>query len=225
MHAHRQLLRQQLVELDAPPGCVAALFQRGRRDVRRRVVQQAQAVAEWSEVQSLQQRWRQRVGERDGVQRIHDELAQDGLRQSGGGRVDRGQALLQRRFVVHSAALRMHHLQPEITHAHFADGAYLFAHGELLLLAGIEVQEAQRQLFITFLHAADQAAARTEHHLAMRDDALHLHCHSRLCSGDGREMRLVLVAQRQMQQQIGAVMDAELGELAQRGGRDFGGLT
>jgi len=33
MHAHRQLLREQFVELDALPGRMAAVFQRARGDV------------------------------------------------------------------------------------------------------------------------------------------------------------------------------------------------
>ena len=79
MHAHRELLCQQLVELDAPPGGVAARLQRGRGDVRWRVVQQAQTFAKVGEAQSFQQRCGQGIGERERIQRVGDELAQDGL--------------------------------------------------------------------------------------------------------------------------------------------------
>jgi hypothetical protein len=57
----------------------------------------------------------------------------------------------------------------------------------------------------------------------MGDGALHLRVRARLHSGNRREMGLVLIAQRQMQQQIGTMMDAELGEFAQCGRRDFCG--
>lgn len=59
----------------------------------------------------------------------------------------------------------------------------------------------------------------------MRDDTLHLGGHAGLQCIYWREMGLILVTQWQMQQQIGAVVDAELGELAQRGGGDFSGCV
>ena len=46
MHAHRQLLRQQFVKLDAPPSGVAALFQRTGGNIRGEVMQQLDAVSE-----------------------------------------------------------------------------------------------------------------------------------------------------------------------------------
>jgi len=107
----------------------------------------------------------------------------------------------------------MHHLQPVITHARLADCAYLLAFRKQLLLAGVKIQEAQIQFAAVVLQAANQRAARAEGYFAVRDDALHLRVHAGLHRVDRREMGLVLVAQRQMQQQIGAMMDAELGEL------------
>jgi hypothetical protein len=107
--------------------------------------------------------------------------------------------------------------------AHFADRAYPLADSELFLLAGIKIQKAQIQFAAAVLEAAHQRAARTKSDLAVGDDTLHLHRFARLHGGDRREAGLVLVTQRQMQQQVGAVLDAELGELAQRGGGDFCG--
>ncbi len=179
------------------------------------------AVGEAGQLHSLQQRVRQGVAQWQRLQRVADQLAQHCLRQPGGGRVDWREALLQRRIVIHSAALRVHHLQPVVTHAHLADGAYLFAHGQLFLLAGIKIQEAQIQFAAVVPQTANQPTARAEGHFAVRDDALHLRIHAGLQRGDRRQMGLVLVAQRQVQQQVGAMMDAELGEFAQRGGGDF----
>jgi len=110
-----------------------------------------------------------------------------------------------------------------MAHAHLADRADLFADRELLLLAGVEIQKAQIQLAAVVLHAAHQGAARTEGDLAVGYRALHLHRLARLHRGDWREMGLVLIAQRQMQQQIGAMMDTELGEFGQRDGGYFCG--
>jgi hypothetical protein len=45
-HPHGELLREQLVELDAAPGGVAPLLQIGLRNLRRRTVQEAHRVAE-----------------------------------------------------------------------------------------------------------------------------------------------------------------------------------
>ena len=55
VQAHRQLLRQQLVELDPPPGRVGARLQRFLRDVGGRVVQGVHAVLEGGEAVRLQQ--------------------------------------------------------------------------------------------------------------------------------------------------------------------------
>ena len=163
--------------------------------------------------------------QREDIQRVGDEFAQHGLRQSCGGRVDGREALLQRRVLSRRAAFRMHHLQPVIAHARLADGAYVAAHRELLLLAGIEIQKAQRQLAAAVPQAAHQGAARTKSHLAMRDDALHLRRRTGLHGIDGGKLRLVFIAQRQMQQQIAAVMDTELGEFRQGCRGDFGGCA
>ena len=46
MHAHRELLRQQFVEFDAPPRGVTALFQRTGRNIRGGIVQQIDACGE-----------------------------------------------------------------------------------------------------------------------------------------------------------------------------------
>ena len=224
MHAHRQLLRQQLVEFDAPPRGMAALLQAACGNVRRRVVQQSETAGKVCQPQLFQQRFRQRIAQRQRLQRVTDQLAQHRLRQPGGSRIHRREALLQRCVVAHRAALRMHHLQPVIPHTHLADGADLPACCELLLLAGIEIQEAQIQFAAVVLQAANQSAARAEGHFAVGDNALHLHGFAGLRGGNRRKMRLILIAQRQMQQQIGAMANAQLGEFAENGRRYLGRL-
>ena len=106
----------------------------------------------------------------------------------------------------------MHHLHAEITHARLAQRADLFADGELLLLARIEVEEAQEEDAAVILQLADQAAPRAISHFAVDDLALHLHARARDKIGDAPQRGLILVAQRQMQHQIEALVDAEFGE-------------
>ncbi len=117
-------------------------------------MQQPDAVGETGQIHFIQQGIRQRVAQRQRLQRIRDQLAQHRLRETRGGRIHRGEALLQRRVVIHRAAFRVHHLQPVIPDARLADRAYLPADGKLLLLAGIEIQKAQIQFAAAVLQAA-----------------------------------------------------------------------
>ena len=87
-HAHRELLREQFVELDAPPGRTAALCERrgGGRAPARGQVQRAHARREFRQVVALAHRRGQRVVEVDLLQRGQHELAQLRLRQARRGR-------------------------------------------------------------------------------------------------------------------------------------------
>ncbi len=83
----RQLLRQQLVELQALPRRVAALVERGQRRARRRLMQKVHRVAQ--DRQALRQRARrQQFLQRRARQRRRDRLAQIGLRQLRARRID-----------------------------------------------------------------------------------------------------------------------------------------
>ena len=78
MNAHRELLRKQLVELDAPPGrmralsCSAVLL--GRR---RRMMQKGDAVAKCRQLSSRRAVGRQRVGQIARLERMLDRSAAD----------------------------------------------------------------------------------------------------------------------------------------------------
>ena len=58
--------------------------------------------------------------------------------------------------------------------ASLAQRTDFFAHGKLLLLAGVEIQEAQMQHAAVILHLAYQGAARSKDDLAVDDLALHV---------------------------------------------------
>ena len=179
VHAHRKLLCQQFIEFDAHPGRVRSCEQGVLVDVGRRLVQQLYAGAEFRQAQALQYLLRQCVVEFQLVQRSVDIFGKRRLRQPGGGRVDGRECLLQRRGFARAAALGMHHLVAEEAHARLAQRADFFADGELFLLAGIEIEEAQIQDAAVILQLAHQAAARTVHHFAVDDLAFYLCRHAR----------------------------------------------
>ncbi len=194
VHAHRKLLCQQFVELDAHPGRVGSCKQGILIDVGRGLVQQLYAGTKFRQAQALQYLLRQCVVEFQLVQCGVDIFGKRRLRQSGGGRVDGRECLLQRRGFARAAALGMHHFVAEEAHARFAQGADFFADGELFLLAGIEVEEAQIQDAAVILQLAHQAAARTVHHFAVDDLAFYLCRNTGREIGNARDLCLVFIA-------------------------------
>jgi hypothetical protein len=111
----------------------------------------------------------------------------------------------------------MHHLGAEETAAHLAKGpdARAFAQGRLL--AGVEAEKAQRDLARAVPGPHDHLPARPELQLVAVHDHLDLHRLAAKGTLDRRDARFVLVAQRQMHQQIGLAMEADLGELLEQG--------
>ena len=101
-----------------------------------------------------------------------------------------------------AAVLRVHDLQPERAAAHFAEAAQARAAREVVLLAGGEVEEAQRQHARAVGDAAQQLAAAAVGDLG----ELHLPLDRRARAGhqraDRHDVRAVLVAQRQHEQQV-----------------------
>ena len=130
-------------------GCVRASSARcvSADKPRRRRVQEAHGVAEFPQLAAahelLGQRFRR--ARRIRGERALDQLAQRVLRESGRRRIDRRQAIGQRRVVVDHLELRMHDLEAEITVAHVAEHAHARARRQRLLLARIEREEAQHE--------------------------------------------------------------------------------
>ena len=131
-------------------------------------MQEAQAGGEVGELETLAQFLRQRVGEcarrRAAFQRAQDQPPQRALRQPGGGRIDGRQAVRQRLVVAHDMEARMDDLGAEEAAAHFAEDAQPGARREHLLLARVEVEEAQHQLAAGVHDTHDQLPARAEGH-------------------------------------------------------------
>lgn len=164
---------------------------------------------------------RQQLGQRRARQGISDSLAQIGLRDAGRARIDGREHLRQRRVLVDHAHRRMHDLEPEETAADVAANTQPLADRHLLDLRAVEVQEAQHQLAAVLVaQSHQQLAARAIGDLVVVDRALGLRELAGQQFAHRREGGLVLVAHRQVQNQVDRAREAELGEL----GRGLGGL-
>ncbi|MDR8835128.1 hypothetical protein FEQ02_06218 [Burkholderia pseudomultivorans] len=225
----RQLLREQFLELDARPGRMRAVHQRGFVRIDARMVQDPHGVRERRHVERLQVRaldlGRQQLGQRRAFERVLDRLAQVGLRHAGRTRVDGREHLRQRRVGFDHAHRRMHHLHPEEAAAHVAAHAQPLADGHLLDLRTVEIQEAQHELLaVVVLDLHDELAARPVGDFVVEHDAFGLRDAAGQQFADRRERGFVLIAHRQMQHEIDRAREAELRELVGGLHRLVGGL-
>ena len=216
--AHRELLREELVELEPAPCRMRALLQALRVDVGRRAMEQQDAFAERREAERREARFVQRVLERERVERMPDLLAQRRLREPGGGGIDGRERFRQRRALGDDAVARMHHLVAEESRPHLAEEPHALSGGELLHLARVEVQEPDPQLALAVGELHHQRAPSAVLHLRVHHRRLDQHRLSRARIGERGEPRLVLVAQRQVECQVQLRADAELLEARVEGG-------
>ena len=147
------------------------------------------------------------------VERLLDQLAQQRLRQAGGGRIDRRERLRQRVAAAHYAIARMDHLGAEEALAQLAHQPHARTGRKLLLLARIEIEEAQVQDFVAVAHAAHQRALGSELHGGVLDLALELHGLAAHRVGEACDLGFVLVAQRQVQHEVQLPAHTELLQL------------
>ena len=216
--SQRQLLRQQFVEGDAPPGRMIARLDLFQRYVRRRLMQEAQAVAKVSRRGTPPKRRRQRIGEVGVRQRTLDQLAQYRLAEAGGGRVNRRQAIRQRLVAMDDTKARMHHLVAKEATAQLAKQAQPRAGSQRLLLARIEVEEAQHEITGVVAHAGNQLPTRAKRDLAGDDVNFELRRYAGKRIANRRQPRFVLIAQRQVQQQVGVAAQPEARQFFRHGG-------
>ena len=225
MQAHRQLLRQQFVQLHAPPRRMGAPGERARVVAGPRPVQSLDRIAKRGHAQLLQRFRGQGFVEFALRQSLRDQAAQGGLRQPGGSRIDRRQRLGQRRVRAHDAIARVDHLRAEKPGTRFAEGAHARAGDQCLRLAAVEIEEAHIQKTAAVLDLAHQLAPRAVGDLTVDHRALDLHRHAFMRLGDGREPGFVLVTQRQMQHQIELAADAQFCEFRLQGRRSGQGRS
>ncbi len=81
------------------------------------------------------------------------------------------------------------------------------------MLARIEIEESQGEFAASVTDPHDKLPARPEDDLAVEHGALDLHRRAGGRLRDRDDARLVLVAQRQMQNEIEILVDADPGEL------------
>ena len=218
----RQLLRQQLLELQALPGRVAVVLQRRLAHVGGRVVQEVQRLAQAHHAGGHHAS-RQHLGQVGARQAAGHGLAQVGLRQLGAGRVDRCQRAGQRRVAVDTFEAGVHHLQPEKPAARLTPNPDPAADRQRLLVRRIEVQEAQHQVGVVVAQPHDQLAPRAKLHLAVADHAFDLGHVTVAQRRNGRDAGLVLIAQRQVQRQVDVAQQAEFFQRLLRAGLRCGG--
>jgi hypothetical protein len=109
------------------------------------------------------------------------------------------------------------HLRAQETVADLAEGAHAGARRKLLQLARVEVDEAQPHdagavLQVTHQLAPGPVLDRGVHHLAFHQDRA-----PRRRGIDRIQRGFVVVAQRQVQDEIELALDSQLGELGQGG--------
>jgi hypothetical protein len=224
----RQLLGQQLVELQPLPSRVAAVLQRRQVGVGRRVVQELQRLAQRGQRRRHGAR-RQQLGQRRARQRRGHHLAQVGLRQLRAARVDGRQRARQRRVLVHRPDLRVHHLAAEEADAQLAAHAQPAPGCERLQLRRVVVQEAQHQdvaaaLGVRVAQPHDELAARALLDAVVEHHAFHLHRVAVARLRHGHQPRLVLVAQRQVQREVDVAHQTQPRQRARRGRQRLGGV-
>jgi len=166
-------------------------------------------------------RFRQGVVQHRFIQRPEHELAQGELRQAGRRRIHGRERLRQRLSRGNDPVTRVHHLRAEESRAHFAKSAHPLAFIrrtlELLLLAAVEVEEAQHEPF----GVHHQLPLRAEFHFHLVHPSLDQHGLAGRCRIRRREAGFVFVAMRQMQREIVLRPQAELGKLLFDRGRWF----
>jgi hypothetical protein len=204
----RELLREQLLELQALPARVTAVFQRGQRCARGWVMQEVQGLAQGRKTR------RDELGRQDLVQvgppeaRGH-RLAQIGLGQRGAGGIDRRERGGQWRALAHRPEAGVDDLAAEEAAPQLTAGTHALAHGQGLLVVGVEAEEAQQHRVAAIVERDLQLPPRAQHDFAARDEAFDLHCVAVACIGQAGQPGLVLVAQRQVQRQVDVAHQAQ----------------
>jgi hypothetical protein len=210
------VMGQQFLEAEALTGRMRAGQQAGGIDLGRRAVDRRQGA-----VQRRQARRHlrangigQAVAALQAGQRLFGRAPQGGLAEAGRCRVDGRQRRLQRRGRVggHDAVLRVRDLEAAGAVANLAVEPQPRPGLQLRLLALAEVEPAQRERAGAIDDAGHERAPAPMHHLGMLDRGVDdgLVAHAQLA--DGAHARAVLVAQRQMEQDIRHRGDTEAGE-------------
>ena len=145
----RQVMREELLEGESLLRRVAPGGEFLEPGLARRPVQIVERLEQGREPGRQSRGGRQEIPQRRALglaQRLGDQRTQTTLRHALGERVDRRQRIFKGcGLVAEPAVLRMHDLEAEGSAAHFPEAAQARAAGEIVLLAGGEIEESQRQ--------------------------------------------------------------------------------
>jgi len=190
-------------------------------------MQEMQGVRKLPQPKALDERRREKLRDqrRVGSQRASDELAQRLLAETRRRRIDGREAIGQRRLSFDDLELRMDDLEAEVTVADVTEHANALSGGERFLLVRVEMEEAQHQLraraTLVVLEQANELPPRPILDLGIDDPSLGLLQRAARERRQWNQARVVLVAQRQVQDEILIAKKPEahelLGESARRG--------
>ncbi len=215
------MLREQLLERESPLRGMAAGREHVEARIGRRAMHVLQRFVQARKSQLVHDFARQEVGQlavAHGGERLRGEVAQPSLLHALGDGIDRRQHVLDRLRVrrVRVLVLGVHDLRPVLAAPHLAEAAQARAAHELLLLRAAEMEEAQRQETGAVGEPHQQRAPAAEHDLGELDRALDRGAHAGTQRADRHDVRAVLVARRQPEEEVGDVLDAEVARGAWR---------
>ena len=210
----RQLLREQLLECEASLRRMTAGREHVELRIRRRAMYVPQRLVQAGKSQLAHDFPRQEVGQPVVAhcrERLRGEVPQASLLHAFGDRIDRRQDVLDRLLVGRVGVLvfRVHDLRSVLAAANLAETAQARTAHQLLLLRAAEVKEAQRQEAGAVGKPHEQRAPAAEHDLGKLDRALDRRANAGTQRSDRHEVRAVLVARRQPEEQVGDGLDAE----------------
>ncbi len=214
---HADVVRQQFFHGQAVLRRVVALHQRFDVRVGGRAVNEAHRVGQGGQPQvaghGLGQQFLelQRPG-MQGLERLVRQADPGVLTDTFGRRVDRRQPVRHGRLPAGGETLvaGVHHLQSLVAGAHLAETADFRAAGELLFLVRPEMEETQRDpAGAVGQHHHEHGPPRTDDRRVL-DPALDQHAGARRQCADGVQLGAVLVAQGQVKQQVGDLVDAHV---------------
>ena len=120
----------------------------------------------------------------------------------------------------------MHHLDAQESLANFAEQAqfqlFFPRPFELPDLTAIKIEETQRQFATAIRDLRDELAPRAEQKSDLHNVRFQLHRRAVRGGSDGKQLRFVLIAQRQMQHEIALARQPELPQACSERGRHFG---
>jgi hypothetical protein len=139
--SHRQLLSEELVEFDSPPGRMRARLKCGKVFPRKGMVQIHHGLPERCKLVATHDARGQSFVQALAIQRLPDQAPHGGLSQTGDHRVHRGERLRQRHLASHHLVAGMNHLAAEKPRPQFAKGPQFRSGCKQIGLTRVEMEK------------------------------------------------------------------------------------